>query len=249
MPLRDHFRPPTSKRASWEGFHGQRPAMIVQQLSPVLPDGYTAEPRVHLGPYFEIDVTKFERAQPRTAAAAAEDGGGVATAAWSATRPLLDVEADWPDQYEYEVLIYDQAHDRRLVAAVELVSPANQDRPESRRALVTKCAALLRQGVGLVLVDLVTVRRFNLYAELLDWIGQHDPSLGAEPPPTYAAALRFQKPAQRTRLQTWPYPLVVGQPLPTLPLWLAADRSVPLDLETSYEDTCRLLRIAGEDAG
>jgi len=45
-------------------------------------------------------------------------------------------------------------------------------------------------------------------------------------------------------LQTWPYPLVVGQPLPTLPLWLSTDHSVPLDLEASYEDTCRMLRIA-----
>ncbi|MBL8797129.1 MAG: DUF4058 family protein [Planctomycetia bacterium] len=236
MPLRDHFRPPVSKLASWEGFHGQWPAMIVQRLSPLLPAGYTAEPRVYL-------ATMFERDQTRTAAVG--DGGGLATA----TRPLLDVEADWPDQYEYAVLVFDQERDRRLVAAVELVSPANKDRPEARRALVTKCAALLRQGVGLALVDLVTVRRFNLYVELLDWIGQHDPTFGDEPSPTYAAALRFQKPAQRTRLQTWPYPLAIGQPLPTLPLWLSADRSVPLDLEASYEDTCRLLRITVEDAG
>jgi len=46
MPLRDHFHPPLSKRASWEGFHGQWPAMIVQHLVGVLPDGYVAEPRV-----------------------------------------------------------------------------------------------------------------------------------------------------------------------------------------------------------
>jgi hypothetical protein len=213
MPLRDHFRSPVSRLASWEGFHGQWPALIVQHLYRVLPAGYVAEPRVHLGPYFEIDVTTF------------------------------DVESEWPDQYEYEVLVFDQERERRLVAAVELVSPANKDRPESRRALVTRCAALLRQGVGLALVDLVTVRHFNLYAELLDWLGQHDPALGEEPPATYAAALRFQKPARRTRLQTWPYPLVVGEPLPTLPLWLSADRSVPLELEASYEDTCRFLRI------
>ena len=242
MPLRDHFKPPVSKRASWEGFHGQWPAMIVQRLNLILPDGYMAEPRVHLGPYFEIDVTAFERGRPQTATAAGE--GGVVTVAWSATQPLLDVEADWPDQYEYEVLVFDQERDRRLVAAVELVSPANKDRPESRRALVTRCAALLRRGVGLALVDLVTVRRFNLYGELLDWIGQRDPGLGEEPPATYAAALRFQKAGQRTRLQTWPYPLVLGQPLPTLPLWLADDFAVPLELEPTYEETCHILRIA-----
>jgi hypothetical protein len=60
----------------------------------------------------------------------------------------------------------------------------------------------------------------------------------------YAVALRFQKPPRRTLLQTWPYPLVLGQPLPTLPLWLSPDLAVPLDLEASYEDTCGVLRIA-----
>jgi hypothetical protein len=216
--------------------------MIVQHLVRVLPDGYVAEPRVHLGPYFEIDVTAFAETGPR--AAAAEDGGGVATVAWAATQPLLEVEADWPDQYEYEVRVFDQERDRRLVAAAELVSPANKDRPESRRAFVTKCAALLQQGVALAIVDLVTTRQFNLYAELLDWIGQSDPALGAEPPTIYAAAMRFQRPPRRTLLQTWPYPLVLGQPLPTLPLWLSPGLAVPLDLEASYEDTCRVLRIA-----
>ena len=34
MPLRDHFRPPVTKRSSWEGFHGGWPSIIVQQLCP-----------------------------------------------------------------------------------------------------------------------------------------------------------------------------------------------------------------------
>jgi len=38
--------------------------------------------------------------------------------------------------------------------------------------------------------------------------------------------------------------LAVGRPLPTLPLWLAADLAVPLGLEPTYEETCRVLRIA-----
>ena len=32
MPLRDHFHPPVSKQASWEGFHGMWPASMVLQL-------------------------------------------------------------------------------------------------------------------------------------------------------------------------------------------------------------------------
>jgi hypothetical protein len=100
----------------------------------------------------------------------------------------------------------------------------------------------LQQGVAVTIVDLVTTRHFNLYTDLLEWIGQ--PAAAPEPPTIYAVSLRFQKPPRRTVLQTWPYPLVVGQPLPTLPLWLAPDLAVPLDLEASYEDTCRVLRLA-----
>jgi hypothetical protein len=58
MPLRDHFHPPVSKRASWEGFHGLWPGIIVQKLAPRLPLGYVAEPRVHLGKYYETNIYK-----------------------------------------------------------------------------------------------------------------------------------------------------------------------------------------------
>jgi hypothetical protein len=42
---------------------------------------------------------------------------------------------------------------------------------------------------------------------------------------------------------TWAHALAVGQALPTLPLWLADNLAVPLELEASYEETCRILRI------
>ena len=38
MPLRDHFRPPVSKKSSWEGFHAMWPTCIVQQLRTLLSD-------------------------------------------------------------------------------------------------------------------------------------------------------------------------------------------------------------------
>ncbi len=38
--------------------------------------------------------------------------------------------------------------------------------------------------------------------------------------------------------------MTIGQPLPTLPVWLDVDLAVSLDLEASYEDTCRFLHIA-----
>jgi hypothetical protein len=245
MPLRDHFRPPLDDRRSWEELHGGWPMMIVAALSTKLPPRYVAAPRVHLGAYFEIDVASYEEDSPPPSAseAGASDGGGAATAVWAPPQPTLAVATDLPDQDEYEVRVYDTKHHRRLVAAVELVSPANKDRPEHRRVFVAKCAALLRQQVCVAIVDLVTTRQFNLYADLLDLIGQTDPSLGPEPPPLYAVACRWRRVDESWRLETWAYALAVGQPLPSLPLWLADNLAVPLELEASYEETCRILRI------
>lgn len=147
-------------------------------------------------------------------------------------------QADLPDADEYEVRIFDAQRNRRLVAAIEIVSPANKDRAEHRTAFVSKCEAMLRQGVSVSLIDLVTYRHANLYAELLELIGQTDPTMGEEPPATYAAACHWIARGAGHVLETWSHALALGRQLPTLPLWLADDLAVPLDLEASYEETC-----------
>jgi hypothetical protein len=148
-----------------------------------------------------------------------------------------------PAQDVYEVQVYDEKRHCRLVAAVEIVSPANKDRPEHRRAFVAKCAGLLRERVSVVIVDVVTTRTPNLYGELLELIGKSDPSLNPEPPLLYTAACRLTKRANEWVLETWAQPLVLGQPLPTVPLWLADDLAVPLELDESYEQSCSILNI------
>src|SRR5947209_6939437 len=130
---------------------------------------------------------------------------------------------DLPAQDIYEVLVYDEQCHCRLVAAVEIVSPANKDRPEHRRTFVAKCAGLLRERVSVVLVDVVTTSTQNLYGELLDLIGQSDPGLNPEPPPLYTAACRLTRRAGEWMLETWVQHLALGRPLPTVPLWLADD--------------------------
>ena len=82
-----------------------------------------------------------------------------------------------------------------------------------------------------------------MYGELLETIGQVDPSLGGGPPPLYAVACRWARRDDARILETWSHPLTLGRPLPTLPLWLASDLAVPIELEASYEETCRVLRI------
>ena len=245
MPLRDHFHPPLDDETQWEGLHGGWPMMIVAQLTRHLPRRYVAAPRVHSGAAVDIGVATFEKDAPGTLPSSASQGnGGAATAIWAPPRPTLAVTTDLPALDEYEVRIYDSKRGRRLVAAVEIVSPANKDRPEHRRAFVAKCVALLHNRVCVAIVDLVTTRTINLYAELLQSIGQPDPSLGPEPPALYAATCRPRKTGDTWLLEAWVHSLTAGRPLPTLPLWLAEDLAVPLDLEESYEETCRILRIA-----
>jgi hypothetical protein len=245
MPLRDHSRPSVWRKCSWEGFHGGWPMTMVQRLFPKLPDEYTAEPRVHLGKFYEIDVCAYEEDEPKQRGDSTPDErGGGATATLAPPRPTFTVEAELGDEYAYEVRVYDQDRARLLVAAVEIVSPGNKDRKASRRAFVTKCAALLQQGVCVSIVDIVTTRKFNLYSELLDHIGQSDPAFSPNPPAIYAVTCRTRNVDNVGRLESWAYPLAIGQPLPDLPIWLSEDLNVTLELEASYEDACRVFRIA-----
>lgn len=253
MPLRDHFHPPLTNRFSWEEVHGGWPMVIVQQLSKLLPQRYTAGPRVHLGPQFEIDVASYksnrrDRLSTSDTRAESNSPSGAATAVWIPTQPMLTVETELADYDEYEVRVYDSQRGRRLVAAIELVSPANKDRPGNRQQFTSKCAALLRRGVCVVIVDIVTSREANLYAELLKLIGHRDPTLGDRSPATYAVASRWKPCETKHCLETWCYPLKVNETLPVLPLWLSDTLAIPLDLEASYEQTCRDLRIAPLDA-
>ena len=155
----------------------------------------------------------------------------------------MAVETTLPDYDEYEVRIFDARRGRHLVAAIEIVSPANKDRPEHRNVFVAKCAALLQKGVAVSIIDLVTVEHFNLYLELLAVIGHADPTLGDPPPHLYAASCRWTRQGKRTLLEAWSHVLTLEQPLPTLPLWLSTDLVVPLNLEQSYEQACSDLWI------
>lgn len=238
MPLRDHFRPPVDDITSWDTFHGGWPMMIVLALEAKLPPGFTAGPHVHLGSFAEVDVGTFERDGSAFHPDSSGDGG-LATATWAPPKPSRTLETDLSVLDEYEVRVYDNERGRRLVASIEIVSPANKDRPEHRQAFVTKCAALLQQQVAVSIVDLVTTRQFNLFHELLPLIDQGVAGSSLRLPNIYAVSCRML----RKRFESWEQPLAVGQPLPTLPIWLSEDLVIPLDLEPTYEQTCRALRI------
>ncbi len=130
-----------------------------------------------------------------------------------------------------------------LVAAIELVSPGNKDRPEARRLFAAKCANYLSQGVGLIAVDVVTGRTADLHNVMMALIGQGDPYLFRADATVYAAAYRPNRPPEGDRVELWPVPLAVDQPLPLLPLALRGTGCVPVDLEASYMGARRRSRL------
>jgi hypothetical protein len=238
MPLRDHFHPPGETIASWEEVHGAWPATIAYRLNGILPPHYRCGLKVHLGTLVEVDVATFEREATTEPHAEATNGTG---SSWESETPTLLLETEELTPAEYEVRVYDSVRAQRLVAVVELVSPSNKDRPQGRRAFVDNCHAMLQQEVCVVIVDIVTNYTSNLYAELAARLGAKPPSIADAP--IYAVTCRTRPGRKGVRVETLERRLSVGSPLPTLPLYLSESFKVPLELEATYEDTCRGLRI------
>ncbi len=237
MPLRDHFRPPLSRQRHWESLHSAWANAICRSLNEdLLPDRYFAEVQVHLGRVAEVDVAGFEdRAEPES-----EAHVGVGVATWAPPRPTVSAPLGVSSPDLFEVQVWSDRAGPRLVAAVELVSPANKDRPAQRRAFAVKCGSLLFGGVGLIVADVVTEGPESLHDAILDTLG-----LPPGPPASalFAGAYRTESVEDSVRLDAWVEPLALGAALPALPLWIAPDLCLPIDLEQTYSAACASLRI------
>lgn len=249
MPLRDHFHPPLKHQRHWESFHARWINGIADAIDELLPEGYVTEPQVHAGASIKIDVGTF---QVYNGSAKSNDrsshplttGGGTAVAApplpYAPTLPTLSVATAFAD--DFEVRIFRESGGLKLVAAIELASPANKDRPESRTAFATKCASYLHNSVALVIVDVVTDRSANLHDEIVPLVTTNVvPPLGEGL--LYAVAYRPIRRGESDQIDIWPHRLVVGESLPVLPLWLDAVFAVPVDLESTYASALRRARI------
>jgi len=177
----------------------------------------------------------------------------------------------FPDSLE--VLVFQTEAGPTLVAAIELVSPSNKDRQEQRRAFAAKCSSYVQQGIGLMIIDIVTNRQANLHNALVhllqageqfllpeeplyatayrpvrradtDEVDVWHAALAVQPTFLYAVTVRGRKRLRgKPLLDTYFNPMQLGEPLPNLAIWLDVDLSLPVDLEASYEETCRVLRI------
>jgi hypothetical protein len=228
MPLRDHFHRPLAVRRHWASFHGAWATFLSGQLNRLLPPDFFAEPFCHF--VVEIDVATLD-----------EKGLGSEITGWTPPGPTLTVPVAAATD-TVEVRVYQEEGGAVLAGCIELVSPSNKDRAEERDAFVSKCASYLHDGVGLLVVDIVTSRLSNLHTALLARISPR--SSGALSSDLYAASYRPLEQKESAELSVWQEALVVGQPLPKMPLWLRNGPCMPVELEETYEQTCRELRLA-----
>jgi hypothetical protein len=247
MPLLDHFHPPFSGTRHWQSFHSRWASALADMLNEsLLPEGYYAEEQVHIGGRVdvvrvEIDVARFDeeefaRRHPRP--------GGTLVAglrAWAPPVPDFVIPAVFPDSVG--VLVFSEEGGPNLVAAFELVSPANKDRPETRRAFAAKCLGYLQQGVGLVIVDIVTSRAANLHNELMTLMNAPGGSALSDRP-LYATAYRPMRPSEQIeQVGMWLRSLKPDQSLPAMPLAIDKGVVLALDLESSYTEARRRRRL------
>jgi Protein of unknown function (DUF4058) len=231
MPLLDHFSPPLDTQRSWHSFHNVWAGAIASQLNEQLPPNYFAAPNVQFG--IEIDVAAFEEAGTANAAV----GGGPS---WSVPDPVQTIPLVTTTDI-VEIQIFYTRGGPQLVGAIELVTPANKDRPASREAFTAKCQTYLQQGVSLAIVDVVTNRRANLHEELLVRL-RHDDDPAWEPP-LYATSYRPVRRNSEVVLDIWRNELTLSELLPIMPLWLRDAICLRVDLESTYVRACREQRI------
>jgi hypothetical protein len=236
MPLLDHFHAPVFPTHTPHSFLGSWACGLSAELNRTLPRRYLSEVAVRSELRVATEVAGFREVPEPD-----EDTEAEQPPIW-APPPAHTVPLAFPA--DIEARVYDLERDRRLIAAIELVSPSNKHSRQCLRGFAGKCATYLQRGVGVIIVDIVTNRGGNLHRELLELLDQRQafgPPADAE---LYAVAYRPAQRGEQSQLDIWPHALAIGQPLPTLPLALRGAFFVPVDLEARYMEARQHCRLA-----
>ncbi len=228
MPLHEW-----TDRPGWEGMRHLWITELLRWVKPRLPAGYRAyfgsapllaigapagTPDVHVHQWQETSDAERERHAAESSSALEEE-----------LEPEVELAVATLDPGT--ALLVEQRG--RLVAAVELVSPRNKDRPAAREAYLARYLGYLLESVHLLLVD---VHRRPVGFSFPDRIAAELSIARESLPAPSAVSYRVGEPAATggRYLAIWPRALSPGASLPTLPLPLAVGSSIAVDLERTY---------------
>lgn len=216
----------------WNSLHLVWQNQLLDWIQPRLPAGF----RAYLGsvPALTIDTPNGRPDLGVRGWDAGPDGGTPAAGGAEADAP--DAEAVAVFDLDPQAAVQIDFHGR-LIAAVEIVSPRNKDRLAARARYLGRYLGYVRQGVHLLLVDVLPRPAGFSFADAL----AADLGFGQPPTPApFAVSYRVGEPVpEGTLLAVWRRPVAVGRPLPTIPLPLTPALTVSVDLEHTYTEAAR----------
>ena len=234
MPILDHLNPEISDRTPFAAFHTQWAAHIVIDLNERLPEGFLATPHTYLGER-EVDV-RTDRFL--------DDAKKQELKALYQPQPPVETHAEFP--IEFEVFVdYIERGKYITVGVIEILSPSNKTRPGERDSFVAKCKNLIAKNVSLIIVDVHSHPFFNLHNQLLQSLRAIKGFLEEnKESPLYCAAYRRTSGADaKPAVNIWSFSLKIGDSLPELPLFITSDITVPVNLEETYMNVCKVFRF------
>jgi hypothetical protein len=122
----------------------------------------------------------------------------------------------------------------KVVAIVEIVSPGNKDSRNALRTFVEKAADILNQGVNLLVVDLFPPTRRDpqgIHKAIWDEFGDAPFEVPPGQPLTVASYIGGDLPT------AYVDSVGIGDPLPSLPIFLSETRYILAPLEATYLQT------------
>lgn len=227
MPLHDW----TDERG-WDSVHPFWLAYLVEWIQPRLPEGYKA----FLGGVPSLAVESGQGKPDVSVRQWGQESVAQTQTAISGVSVLdPDLEANVFIRLDPQRAVHIDFHGQ-LIAAIEIVSPRNKDRADSKETYTNRYLGYLRLGTHLMLVDVLPrPRRFSFSDAITTGLGLELPPL----PPPFAAVYRVGEVIpvgddMGSLVALWRRPLQVGQPLPALPLPLSVHRAIMIDLEETY---------------
>ena len=227
MPIHDWTR---VDAGTFHSFHQQWIASLCAALNTGgLPPGYFAMAEQIIGGPVP-DVVALQTSSPR------KSPPGPKRAVPSATAPRARIiQKAEMDRYATKADHIVVKHARgQVIALIEIVSPGNKGSRHALRSFVEKMAALLDQGIHLLVVDLFppSVRDpQGIHKVIWDEITEEPFELPADAQLTIAAY------SAGSPKVAYIEPVAVGDVLPEMPLFLEPGLHVPVALEASYQAT------------
>lgn len=201
-----------------------------------LPEGYYAMAEQHAGQTLP-DVLTLQSSDHSHV----EDEEGAVAVKVKPPRIARHVVANEATQYRLlrRTLTIRHSSDHRVVALLEIVSPANKDRPASVTDFVEKVCSALKQGIHVLMIDLFPARSHDperLHGEISYVAGLEDENhqpLPSDKPLTMASYISRPLP------EGYVEPLAIGDSPPDMPLFLDPDFYIEVPLETTYQQAYR----------